>query len=154
MKRGVDKWGSTKTLSEEKNMSDNEEILRRAASNYNDRPNLERYLHLYAEHAVLHGYEGVEPGLPSIRRHYRAQWEAFPDVRLTVEDVFSADDRLACRFSIEGTHQGPFRGIPATGKHVRYPGITILHFQNGKCVERWSQTDRVGLLRQLGVMQM
>src|SRR5262245_57270239 len=104
------------------NMSDNEEILRRAASNYNDPPNRERYFDLYAEHAVLHGYEGVEPGLPSIRRHYRAQWEAFPDVRLTVEEVFSADDRLACRFSIEGTHQGPFRGIPATGKRVRYPG--------------------------------
>ena len=135
-------------------MLDNEKILRQAANNFNDLPNRERYFELYAEHAVLHGYEGVDPGLPSIRPHYRAFWDAFPDVRLTLDEVFSTDHRLACRFSIEGTHQGPFRGLPATGRRVSYPGITILHFDNSKCVERWSLTDRVGLLRQFGIIRM
>ena len=137
MKRGVDKWGSTKTLSEEKNMSDNEEILRRAASNYNDRPNRERYFDLYTEHAVLHGYEGVEPGLPSIRRHYRAQWEAFPDVRLTVEEVFSADDRLACRFSIEG---------PTRDRSEEFPRpVSTLGIQGSRsCISRMASVSNVG----------
>jgi|ERR1043166_3879303 predicted ester cyclase len=135
-------------------MHDNAAILRRAAGHFSDPAGRERYFDLYAEHAVIHGYDGVEPGLPNIRRYYRALWEAFPDVRLTLDEVFSADQRLACRFTIEGTHEGPFRGLGATGRRIKYAGITILHFDNGKCVERWSQTDRVGLLRQLGVIQI
>lgn len=31
-------------------------------------------------------------------------------------------------------------------------GITILRFEGGKCVERWSQADFLGLMRQLGVI--
>jgi hypothetical protein len=32
------------------------------------------------------------------------------------------------------------------------PGITILRFDAGRCVERWSQADFLGLLGQLGVL--
>jgi len=75
-------------------MSDNDEVLRslrRACSLTRPRGRRGRT----CEHP---------PPLP------RAQWDAFPDVRLTLDDVFSTDHQLACRFSIEGTHLGPFRG--------------------------------------------
>jgi len=43
-------------------------------------------------------------------------------------------------------------GIPPTGKQVTMTGITILRFAGGKCVERWSEADFLGLLQQLGVV--
>ena len=43
-------------------------------------------------------------------------------------------------------------GIPATGKRVSIAGITILRFGGGKVVERWSQSDFLGLLQQLGAL--
>jgi predicted ester cyclase len=66
--------------------------------------------------------------------------------------VFAAADKVACRFVVHATHQGPFQGIAPTGKRIIQPGITILRFSEGKCVERWSQADFMGLLSQLGAL--
>jgi len=112
--------------------------------------NLEGYLGLYDPEAVLHGYGGVEPGLSGIRRFYQAFWAAFPGSRLVFEDVFASGEKVACRFLLQGEHRGPFQGIAATGAQINMPGITILEFRNGRCVRRWSYTDAVGLLTQLG----
>ncbi len=130
----------------------NRASLERAIAHFNDPPNRTRYLDLYAPDAVLHGYQGVEPGLASIRQFYEAFWAAFPDSHLTIDDVLTEGDKLACRFSLRATHQGELMGIPASGKPIQLPGITILRFREGKCVERWSQADFLGLLQQIGAI--
>ncbi len=67
---------------------------------------------------------------------YAGIFAAFPGRSLTLHETFSDGDRLVCRFTLAGRHDGPFRGVPATGRDVVLPGITILHFRNGRCVER------------------
>jgi hypothetical protein len=42
--------------------------------------------------------------------------------------------------------------VPATGTPIALPGITILHFHDGRCVERFSQADMLGLLIQIGAV--
>jgi hypothetical protein len=32
------------------------------------------------------------------------------------------------------------------------PGVTILHFRDGRCMERFSQADMLGLLVQIGAV--
>src|SRR5262245_2466686 len=111
---------------------------------------LEGYLALYDPEAVLQGYAGVGPGLPGIRQFYQAFWAAFPGSRLVLEDVFASGEKVACRVRLQGKHGGAFQGIAATGAQINVPGITILEFQNGRCIRRWSCMDTVGLLRQIG----
>src|SRR5437763_17057692 len=53
---------------------------------------------------------------------------------------------------IATTHRGAFMGVPATGKRIEFGGITILQFRSGRCVERWSQADFLGVLQQLGAI--
>ena len=130
---------------------DNKATLERAIENWNE-GNLPGYLDLYDPGVVLHGYQGVEPGLEGVRRFYEAFWSAFPTSRITLEDVIPEGDEVACRFTLRATHGGEFNGIPATGREVTLPGITILRFAGGKCVERWSQADFLGLMQQLGVV--
>lgn len=130
----------------------NSDVLRRAAKHFGDPARRETYFDLYDEHAVLHGYAGVEPGIASIKQFYAAFWAAFPDSRLLLEDLFESGDKLACRFVVEATHAGPFLGVPASGRRVMLPGITILRFENGKCVERWSQADFLGVMVQIGAV--
>ena len=130
----------------------NEAVFQRAVNNWND-GNLTAYLDLYDEQVILHGLPpGLPPGREGVKLFYDGLWEAFPQPRLIIQDVIMADDRLACRFQMEGIHQGAFMGIPPTGKRVQVPGMTILRFANGKCVERWNQTDMLGWLQQLGAI--
>lgn len=129
----------------------NRAVLERAIGRWNE-GNLSGYLELYDPGAMLYGYQGVEPGFEGIRRFYEAFWAAFPGSRITLEDVISEGDEVSARFTLRATHGGDFNGIPATGLEVSLPGITILRFADGKCVERWSQADFLGLMQQIGAI--
>lgn len=132
---------------------DHRAALERARDHWN-RGDLSGYMQLYDSEVVLHGYAGVEPGRPNVQRFYEEFWRAFPGSQLIFEDVISAEDKLACRFVIRAKHGGLFQGLPATGREIVMPGITILRFSNGRCVERWSQVDALGLLVQLGAFPL
>jgi steroid delta-isomerase-like uncharacterized protein len=126
-------------------------VLHAAAAQWNA-GNLEGYLALYDAEAVLHGYAGVEPGQPGIRRFYERFWAAFPGSRLVLEDVFASGEKVACRVLLQGEHRGAFQGIAASGAQIKVAGITILEFQHGRCIRRWSCMDTLSLLQQIGAL--
>jgi steroid delta-isomerase-like uncharacterized protein len=74
----------------------------------------------------------------------------FRDMKVTVEDVFGAGDKVVLRWSGRMTHHGDGLGIPATGKSIRITGITIARFENGKIVEGWDNWDQLGMFEQIG----
>lgn len=75
---------------------------------------------------------------------------AFPDITVEVEDVVAADDRVAFRSTMRGTHQGEFLGIEPTGRKVTVVLVDILRIEDGKIVEQWGGPDLLDLLKQLG----
>jgi steroid delta-isomerase-like uncharacterized protein len=75
---------------------------------------------------------------------------AFPDVKMTVEDVFGVQDKVVLRWSGTMTHSGNQLGMPASGKVVRVTGITIARIRDGKIVEGWDNWDQLGMLKQIG----
>ena len=77
---------------------------------------------------------------------------AFPDFRVTNDDIIAAADRAILRWSAHGTHQAELAGIPPTGKPVKVTGIDILRIANGKIVERWAEDNGLELMQQLGVI--
>jgi steroid delta-isomerase-like uncharacterized protein len=74
---------------------------------------------------------------------------AFPDIKVTVEDTFGADDKVVVRWSAKMTHTGDHLGIPATNKPVRITGITIARIEKGKIVQGWDNWDQLALMQQL-----
>jgi steroid delta-isomerase-like uncharacterized protein len=78
---------------------------------------------------------------------YRA---AFPDVRISVDDVIAADDKVVLRWHSEGTHRGELAGLAPTGVHGSVTGMSIDRWKDGKVVESWVEWDNLGLARQLG----
>ena len=76
---------------------------------------------------------------------------AFPDIKVKIEDVFGAEDKVALRWSASMTHAGDSLGVPATGKTVRLTGITIARFDKGKVVEGWDNWDQLGMLEQIDI---
>lgn len=129
---------------------ENKAQIRRALRHFNQ-GDLDGYLDLYAADAVMHD-AGIEPGIDNIRQYYQGFATAFPDGNVAIEDLVAEDDKLACRYTFTGTHQGPLMGIPPTGNAVTISGMTVLRFASGKCVERWTQADFLGLMQQIGVI--
>jgi steroid delta-isomerase-like uncharacterized protein len=77
---------------------------------------------------------------------------AFPDLRVTVEDVIAEGDKVVSRNSVTGTHHGEYMGIPPTGKTVTYNEIFIVRFVKGRVAETWGVVDVLSQMRQLGVI--
>ena len=78
--------------------------------------------------------------------------EAFPDMRITLDDVIGEGEKVATRGHWVGTHKGAFMGVPATGKAVNVKFMDMWRFENGKAVENWVQMDLLSLMQQLGVV--
>jgi predicted ester cyclase len=79
---------------------------------------------------------------------------AFPDTALRVDHLYwlGNDDegyRIAVRWTLQGTHQGPGLYGDPTGKRVNVMGISHFHVKNGKFVEEWTVFDEIALLKQL-----
>ena len=66
--------------------------------------------------------------------------------------MIAEGDKVVCRLTWHGTHQGKFMGIPPTGKHETFTSIDIVRLADGKFVEHWNVVDHLGMLQQLGVI--
>ncbi len=75
---------------------------------------------------------------------------AFPDLKVTVDDVLIEGDKGVMRWTMSGTHEGVFYGIAPTHKHVVWSGIAIWRTVDNKLVESWNFLDRLDLLNQIG----
>jgi steroid delta-isomerase-like uncharacterized protein len=144
--------GNQEQKQQELTEEDNNGVLFiKAIGNWN-KGDLNSYLLMYDPSVVIHGIPGVEAGIESAKKFYQGFHRAFPDTQILVEDLFTRADKLACRFTVSGTHKAEFMGIPATDKFIKFTGITILKFLAGKCTERWNQADFLGMLQQLGTI--
>jgi predicted ester cyclase len=102
----------------------------------------------------------MPPRVWSLRRWDSEAWtrflagfvEAFPDLRLTVEDAVGEGDLVAQRTHFEGTHTGEFQGLPPTHKRVSSSGLELNRFVDGRVAEHWFQMDSLTLLQQLGLV--
>jgi steroid delta-isomerase-like uncharacterized protein len=100
------------------------------------------------DHTLL---PGLPPGLAGFKLMVRGFRAAFPDLRISIDDLMAQGDKAAARVTFRGTQHGEFQGLPPTGKSFTMGAIGILRFKNGEVVEHWATLDRLGLLTQLGV---
>jgi len=103
---------------------------------------------------VSHAPLGEPEGRAALKAYERPVHEAFPGFDVTFEDLVADGDRVAMRLTIRGTHEGELMGVEATGRAVEF-GNTVFHrMEGGKIAERWVQPDVLGLLRQVGAVDV
>jgi predicted ester cyclase len=88
-------------------------------------------------------------GVEGFKIRTRAVHAAFQNVEVAVEDLLVDGNKIAWRWTLKGTHNGPFLGVSSTGKRVSMTGINIQRVRDGRVVEHWSNADQLGLLRQV-----
>jgi predicted ester cyclase len=124
---------------------DNEALVRRLFEEVWAKGNVAALDEFMAADYVEHTEHAVPPGSrlgrDSVKQRVALYYEAFPDWKVTIHDIFGRGDRVAYRWSGGGTHLGEWAGLSPTGLHMTVRGITILRIGEGRCVEGWASID-------------
>ena len=127
--------------------------VRRLIEEFINKGNLAVADEVFAVNFVNHSpAAGTTPDREGIKQYITMLHTAFPDFRGTIEDLISEKDKVVVRLMCRGTHRGEFMGISPTGRQASVTAISILRFADGKVVERWNDTDNLGMMQQLGVV--
>jgi steroid delta-isomerase-like uncharacterized protein len=93
----------------------------------------------------------VFDGAEAVQALYDENYGAFPDFTASLERVHHADDSVIGEGTITGTHLGPYRGLPPTGREMRLPICAVFVFDEDRLLSERVYFDLGTLLRQLGV---
>ena len=94
----------------------------------------------------------VFDGAEAVSAYYAASRAAFPDQRNEVLAIHHPDDGVVVEFDLLGTHRGPFRGVPATGREFRCRMIALFLFEGERIACERVYFDSATILRQLGLV--
>ena len=133
---------------------ENIQLMRRWFQEVWNEGRIQTVYELLAPDAIARGQRGATAEIRGPEEFVKFVSEirgAFPDIKVTVEDVFGAGDKVVLRWSGVMTHTGDALGMPASGRTVRSTGITIARIVEGKIVEGWDCWDQLGMLEQIGV---
>jgi steroid delta-isomerase-like uncharacterized protein len=132
----------------------NKEVIRRFVEEVWNRRNVVIAEEIETRDCILHDtLWGDIVGLPALLQWWETVvFPAFSNFTMTVDDLFAEGDRVAHFWTCNADHTGPMMGMPPTGKHVTWSGMTIYRMSDGKIAELWMRQDHLGVVQQLGLV--
>jgi predicted ester cyclase len=132
----------------------NKELVRRLMEEVFNQGNVSLVDELFAPDFVEHEElpPGIPPGREAVKQLPTIFGSAFPDFKVTIDDVIAEGDKVVVRSTWSGTHKGEFMGIAPTGKSVSFEVFDAIRIAGGKVVEHWGQMDNLRMMQQLGVI--
>jgi steroid delta-isomerase-like uncharacterized protein len=112
---------------------------------------------LAAHHAADGTFEspavGLVRGREAIAQVYRYWFTAFPDMRFTWTPPVVDGGRAALFWTLEGTVEGPFFGVPTPGAHVKVAGAGLYTFRDGSIGSASHIFDFSAVLMKAGILK-
>src|SRR3954449_7932296 len=99
----------------------------------------------------LIGTGDVYDGHEEVARYFEETRTAFPDQRNELIALHHADDAVVVEANLYGTHEGPLRGLPPTGRKFEMRFCAIFVFEEDRLVCERVYFDSNMILRQLGI---
>ena len=132
----------------------NEKLTKQLFSEVFSNGNLDALDTLMSESVVLHD-DSIQTtkGLQHFKEFEKIYSTAFPDKKVTIDEIFCSGDNVIVRWTCKGTHKGQIFNQPPTNKPISVTGISIYTFKNGKIVEIHQHWNRLGLMEQVGIVQ-
>ena len=132
--------------------AENNALIRRFYEEVWQRGNLDVADEVFADRYERHDFRAGEPtpgpeGQKQVAGAFRA---AFPDLCWEIDFILADGAFVVGRWTASGTHLGTWAGVEATSKPMRFSGINVFRFSDGKVVEIWNHRDDLGLMQQLG----
>jgi len=134
-------------------IEENKTIARRVYEEVLNQGNLAAVDELFAPNTVDHNpLPGQLPGFEGAKQGFVVLRTGFPDIHFTIEDQVAEDDKVVTRWTMRGTHNGVFMGVPPTGRKVTIMGIATFRVVDGRIVDRWRAADDLGRMQQIGAV--
>jgi len=136
------------------------EIMRRVLDEHVDAENVhdrERVLATYC--ADRPEFDDVPTGRrfrggDEIIDNYRNLWDGFPGLVRRIDRWTFGEDACVIELTLTGTHDGPYRGIPATGRKLELRISAHFAFDaDGRITRETAYYDSLTFMRQLGLPQ-
>lgn len=99
----------------------------------------------------LIGTGEVYDGTEEVERYFAQTRRAFPDQRNELLALHHADNAVLVEAVVRGTHRGPLRSLPPTGREFQLPILSIFLFDDDKLIGERVYFDQTTVLRQLGI---
>lgn len=127
------------------------QIVRNLADTFNDPKVRESsYFDYYDDSLTIHGFPlNLPTNKEGLKQFIYLLWKAFPDIKITFEDIIIEGNKVVTRYYLTGTHNGAFMDLQSTGKKFKVNGMTEFSFSNAKIIERWNLVDMISLREQL-----
>ena len=93
----------------------------------------------------------VYDGEAAVRGYFAESRGAFPDQRNELVALHHADDAVIVEFDLLGTHLGPLRALPPTGRAFRCRMCAHFVFEGDELVCERVYFDQLTVMRQLGL---
>ena len=93
----------------------------------------------------------IHDGEEAVQRYFEDTRTAFPDQRNELIELHHADDAVIAEFWLRGTHEGPLRGVPPTGKAFECRCVAFFVFEEDRLVGERVYFDVATIMRQLGL---
>jgi len=127
----------------------NEALVRRFFDEFcNDRRG-ELAPELVADDYVSHGPQAPPAQGPDGVVARVGLYQEAVDGHWTIDEIFSAGDRVVVRWTGTGTHVGELMGVPPTDRPISVEATSIFRIADGKIAEEWTVWDALGLLQQI-----
>ena len=133
-------------------LQENKALVRRFVEEVQNQHNIEALDKFFSQDFVDYGGMTNPPNFEGAKVFLAMTLAAFPDWHFTIHQQLAEGDKVMTHKTFQGTHQGPFMGIPATGKQVAFDVIDIFTVANGKLTDHWAVADMLSLMQQLGAV--
>lgn len=101
----------------------------------------ERFVRHDANGPDVHGPGGYAELIGKLR-------EAFPDMRIEIDNIQPLGNVLFTRTTMHAAHRGEFYGIKPTGAKIVSKSHAEIHFaDDGMCIEAWVISDYLGVMK-------
>jgi predicted ester cyclase len=130
----------------------NKKVFERVIEQAYNKGNVDVLNEAFAPNFVEHQAGIVPPKAEGVKRSIAFLRGAFPDLELTIEEIITNGDKTWARITGRGTHQGPFMGLPPSGRAFTITVMDVCRFENGQIVEHWGVADQLSVMAQIGAL--
>lgn len=141
---------------EMKNIKQNIELVRCLFEKQASQDTTSLYEHLFSPDVELYGPASGQytQGLTALKKIDQGYHKAYPGAKFHIEEIFGHKDEVIVRWTCKGSYKEGYKGIKPKKKEFCIWGMSTYRIRKGKIQEIRQFWDRLGILEQIGEIQV